>query len=116
MGERGRLVIGRLIRSRLVGEGKLVRERRAVLLAAEAGAVKERFGFLSSRWVLSHTVTERAIKACAIKTCTLKEVPSKRVRDLTIEVGTRAGACFEVDHRRINLTNDPDSIHGRCGR
>ncbi len=57
-----------------------------VLLAVEAGAVKEGSGFLPSRWVLG-----RAMTACAIKECAVK-------------AGAGAGASA------------PDSIHGCCGR
>ena len=49
-----------------------------VLLAVEAGAVKEGSRFLPSRRVLC-----RAIKPCAVKPCAIKRVcHPRRVRDL----------------------------------
>jgi len=65
-----------------------------VLLAVEAGAVKEGSGFLPSRWVLGRAITACAIKECAVKECAVKEC--------AVKAGAGAGA--------------PDSIHGCCGR
>ena len=43
-----------------------------VLLAVEAGAVKEGCGFLPSSRVLGRAIKACAIKSCAIKACTIK--------------------------------------------
>ena len=59
--------------SRLVGEGKLIREGRASASRRQAGAIKEGSRFLPSRRVLC-----RAIKAGAVKgVCHQRRVPSK---------------------------------------
>ena len=63
--------------SRLVGEGKLIREGRASASRRQAGAIKEGSRFLPSRRVLS-----RAITACAINAGL-----SRRVRNLAIKAG-----------------------------
>ena len=66
-----------------------------VLLAVEAGAVKEDSGFsvVPARGVPSRRVPSRS-------------VPSRRARVRVLEAG----------QRRINLASGPDSVHGRCGR
>jgi hypothetical protein len=61
-----------------------------VLLAAEAGAVKEGHGFLHSRRVSSRWILGRACQ----------------------------GGCgfLKARKRRIYLASGPDSVHDRCGR
>ncbi len=49
------------------GKASLSEKVVLVLLAVEAGVVKEDSGFLPSRRVLGHAITECAINACAIK-------------------------------------------------
>jgi len=56
------------------GKVSLLEKVVLLLLAVEAGAVKEGSRFLPSRRVLG-----RAIAACAIKECAIRNVPSRRV-------------------------------------
>ena len=81
---------GRLIRGRLVREGELVREDRAMLLAVEAGAVKEGSGFLPSKRSPSRAIKSCAIKACAIEPCAIKAYAIKAGA-----VKASSGSCYQ---------------------
>ena len=86
--------------SRLVGEGKLIREGRASASRRQAGAIKE-----GSRLLPSRRVLRRAITACAIKAGIVAVILGRIVKG-----GVR------VFQRRIHLALGLDSIRGRYRR
>ena len=68
---------------RLVGKVSLFEKVVLVLLAVEAGTVKEGSSFFPSRRVLDRAITVCAIKACTIKegwgSCRSRRVSSRRI-------------------------------------
>ena len=78
-----------------VGKVSLSKKVVLVLLAVEAGAVKEGSWFLPSRWVLGHAIKAGAVKASS---------------------GSRQVRVLEACQSHINLVSGRHSVHDRCGR
>ena len=70
-----------------------------MLLAVEAGAVKEGSGFLPSSRVLGRAITACAIKACAIKACAIKSCAIK----------ASSGSCHQGECECLKQVDEPDA-------